>query len=124
MFQNMQIAVTTTNASGSVTLNNSTLSTLTLNGVSNRTGTYTVVPPTATTATNTSPPQNPQSFGSKTPTFHWSPALTGLDTTVSTLLNSTLVSVLGPILQVTGADVGGAQVAANSAGCDAISLVQ
>jgi uncharacterized membrane protein len=124
MFQNMQILVSTTLASGTVTMNGSTLSTLSINGVTNRTGTYTVVPPNATTATNTSPPQNPQTFGSKTPALHWSPAITGIDANVAFLLNTTLASVLGPILQVTGADVGGAQVAATSAGCDAINLVQ
>jgi hypothetical protein len=39
------------------------------------------------------------------------------------LLNSTLQSVIGPVLQAAGVTLGGAQVADLSARCDVVSIV-
>jgi uncharacterized membrane protein len=126
MFQSMQIAASVTPATGTVTVNGSTLATITVNGKTTSL-TFTTVPPTASTASAGTNPRSFSNNGTTTPTVTYSPTLTGipgLDAIVLALLNSTLKSVLGPVLQVTGADVGGAQVAATAAGCDAISLVQ
>lgn len=122
VFQSASIDVSTTPASGSVTLNGNTLTTLTINGV-NTSRTFGIVPPTAASI---SAGTNPRSFGSQTPNLVWGSPLSGLglDTSVFTLLNSNLQSVVGPILQVSGASVGGAQVADTWARCDAIEIVQ
>jgi len=79
------------------------------------------VPPTATTA---AADENPQSV----PTTPTPPTWTGVTVPVAspiyTFLTSTLSSVLGPILQATGAAVGGTQVADLSSTCGSVSLVQ
>jgi hypothetical protein len=122
VFQNATINVSTTAASGTITLNGTTnLGTLTINGVNNKAGTFSVVPPTATTVSGGT---NPRNFGSKTPTLNYSSGFPGLDLNILTLLTSNLGSVLGPILQASGATVGGAQVADTWAKCDAVKLVQ
>lgn len=123
VFQNATINVSTTVASASVTLNGSSLTTLTVNGVNNKAGTFSSVPPTASSV---SAGTNPRNFGSTTPTLVWGTSLLGLnlDLNVLTLLNSSLQSVLGPILQAAGASVGGAQVADTWAKCDVIKIVQ
>jgi uncharacterized membrane protein len=123
VFQNATINVSTTAASASVTLNGTSLTTLTVNGVNNKAGTFSTVPPTASSV---SAATNPRNFGSTTPTLSWGTSLLGLglDTNVLTLLNSNLQSVLGPILQAAGASVGGAQVADTWARCDAVEIVQ
>jgi uncharacterized membrane protein len=122
-FQNSTINVSTTVASGSVTLNGNNLTTLTINGVNNKAGTFSTIPPTASTV---SAHTNPRNFGSTTPTLSWGTSLLGLglDANVLTLLNSNLQSVLGPVLQAAGASVGGAQVADTWAKCDAVAIVQ
>ena len=122
-FQNATINVSTTVASASVTLNGNALTTLTINGVNNKAGTFSTVPPTASTV---SAHTNPRNFGSTTPTLVWGTSLLGLglDTNILTLLNSNLQSVLGPVLQAAGASVGGAQVADTWAKCDAVEIVQ
>lgn len=123
VFQNATINVSTTAATGTVTLNGTALDTLTINGVNNKAGTFSTVPPNASTV---SAKTNPRSFGSTTPSLSWGTGLSGLglDLNILTLLNSTLGSVLGPILQVSGASVGGAQVADTWARCDAVEIVQ
>jgi uncharacterized membrane protein len=123
VFQNATINVSTTVASASVTLNGNSLTTLTINGVNNKAGTFSTVPPTASSV---SAATNPRNFGSTTPTLTWGTSLLGLglDTNVLALLNSNLQSVLGPILQAAGASVGGAQVADTWARCDAVEIVQ
>jgi hypothetical protein len=82
-------------------------------------GTYTIVPPTsASEAAST----NPQSFGVTSPSLGYSPA-GAVPSLISTLLNSTLQSVIGPVLQAAGVTLGGAQVADLSARCDVVSIV-
>ena len=80
-----------------------------------------VVPPTATTAANGT---NPQSVGTTTPTPTWTGLTVPVASPIYTLLTSTLSGVLGPILQATGASVGGIQVADLSTNCGSVSLVQ
>jgi uncharacterized membrane protein len=80
-----------------------------------------VVPPTATTAANGS---NPQSVGTTTPNPTWSGLTVPIASPVYSLLTSTLSGVLGPILQVVGASVGGIQVADLGTNCGSVSLVQ
>jgi uncharacterized membrane protein len=122
VFQNAKINVSTTVASGAVTLNNANIATLTVNGISNRAGNYTIVPPTAASVTARTNPQNFGSNGTNPPTLNYS-ATSGNFPLVQALLTTTLQPVLGPVLQVTGASVGGAQVADTSARCDVVSIV-
>jgi uncharacterized membrane protein len=119
LMTNVKINVATTATSGAVTLGGTNIATLTVNAVSNKAGSYTTVPPTASTASGAT---NPRNFGSTTPLLNY----TGLSgaSPVYNLLTSILPPVLGPVLQVTGATVGGAQVADLSARCDVVSLVQ
>jgi hypothetical protein len=115
------IQPTTTTATGNVTLNGTSIATLTVSGYRGSQFGYgpSVVPPTATTVANDT---NPQVAGSNSPTLSYS----GLSaqSPVFTLLTSTLAGVLGPILQAAGVSVGGAEVADLSTNCGAISLVQ
>ena len=80
-----------------------------------------VVPPTATTVQNGT---NPQSAGTTTPNPSWSGLTVTNPSALYTLLTSTLQGVLGPILQVSGVSVGGAQVTDLSSNCGSVALVQ
>jgi len=122
VFQNAKINVGATSATGTVSLAGSNIATLTVNGVNNKAGTYTVVPPNATTVGNGTNPRNFGSNGSNPPTLNYS-GTTGNFSQVQSLLTTTLQPVLGPVLQVTGASVGGAQVADTTARCDVVSIV-
>jgi uncharacterized membrane protein len=117
-------AGTTASGPNSVTLNNSPIATLTLNGVSpSRLLQYgaPVVPPSPTTAGVN---LNPINVATSTPTVSFGSQSGGLPVLVSTLLNTTLPPILGPVLQALGLEVAGAQVADLSTNCDAVSLVQ
>jgi uncharacterized membrane protein len=118
-------AGTTASGPNSVTLNNSPVATLTLNGVSppnllSYGAPY--VPPSPTSA-GTNPPLNPINVAA-TPTISFSLLGGSLPVLVSTLLNTTMPPILGPVLQALGVEVAGAQVADLSTNCDAVSLVQ
>ncbi len=117
---NVSTNLVTTTGSG-VTLAGINIGSLSISAVSNRAGTYTIVPPTSASET-AAPPTNPQNFGTTTPSLHYSQVgiVSGV---VTTLLNSTLTSVLGPVLQAAGVSLGGAQVADTSARCDVVSIV-
>jgi uncharacterized membrane protein len=80
-----------------------------------------VVPPTASTAAAGS---NPQSVGATMPTPTWTGITIPVANPIYNLLTATLNGVLGPILQVVGASVGGVQVADLSTNCGSVSLVQ
>lgn len=114
------IQPTTTTATGNVTLNGTSIATLTVSGYNGSQFGYgpSVVPPTATTVANGT---NPQVAASITP-----PSYSGLNplSPVFTLLTSTLAGVLVPILQAAGVSVGGAEVADLSTNCGSVSLVQ
>jgi uncharacterized membrane protein len=117
-------AGTTASGPNSVTLNNSPIATLTLNGVSPpNLLSYgaTVVPPTPTTAGFN---LNPINVATSTPTVSFGLLPGSLPVLVSTLLNTTVPPILGPVLQALGVEVAGAQVADLSTNCDAVSLVQ
>jgi len=124
VFQNAKINVSTTAATGAVTLAGVNIGTLTISGVSNKAGNYGVVPPAAIPPNSASlgAGDNPRNFGSTTPLFSYS-GLSSLSP-VYTLLSSVLPPVLGPVLQTAGASVGGAQVADLSDRCDVVSVVQ
>ena len=79
------------------------------------------VPPTATTIQNG---DNPQTAGATAPTLSYSGLTVTNPSLLYTLLTSTLQGALGPILQVAGASVGGAQVADLSSNCGSVALVQ
>jgi uncharacterized membrane protein len=117
-------AGTTASGPNSVTLNNSPIATLTLNGVSPASllsyGAP-VVPPSPTTAGFN---LNPINVATTTPTVSFGSQAGGLPALVSTLLNTTVPPILGPVLQALGVEVAGAQVADLSTNCDAVSLVQ
>jgi uncharacterized membrane protein len=80
-----------------------------------------VVPPSPTTAGVN---LNPINVATSTPTVSFGSQSGGLPVLVSTLLNTTLPPILGPVLQALGVEVAGAQVADLSTNCDAVSLVQ
>jgi uncharacterized membrane protein len=113
---------TTASGPNSVTLNNSQVATLTLNGVSpSRLVQFgpLIVPPSPATAGS-----NPVNVATSTPTISFGSQVGGLPVLVSTLLNTTLPPILGPVLQSLGVEVAGGQVADFSTNCDAVSLVQ
>jgi uncharacterized membrane protein len=117
-------AGTTASGPNSVTLNNSPIATLTLNGVSppnllSYGAPY--VPPSPTTATAGF---NPINVATSTPTVSFGLLPGSLPVLVSTLLNTTVPPILGPVLQALGVEVAGAQVADLSTNCAAVSLVQ
>ncbi len=115
-------AGTTASGPNSVTLNNSPIATLTLNGVSPASLlSYGApfVPPSPTTAGF-----NPINVATTTPTISFGSQAGGLPVLVSTLLTTTVPPILGPVLQALGVEVAGAQVADLSTNCDAVSLVQ
>jgi uncharacterized membrane protein len=116
-----KINASTTAATGSVTLLGLPIATLAVNAVSTTTLGYsaTVVPPTATTVANDT---NPVAIGSTSPTFSFG----GLSvlSPVYALLNTTLQTVLGPVLQAVGVSVGGADVADLTTVCGSVSLTQ
>ena len=117
-------AGTTASGPNSVTLNNSPIATLTLKGVSpSRLLQYgaPVVPPSPTTAGFN---LNPINVATSTPTVSFGSQAGGLPALVSTLLNTTVPPILGPVLQALGVEVAGAQVADLSTNCDAVALVQ
>ncbi len=100
---------TTASGPNSVTLNNSQIATLTLNGVSpSRLVQFgpLIVPPSPATAG-----ANPVNVATSTPTISFGSQAGGLPVLVSTLLNTTLPPILGPVLQSLGVEVAGAQVA-------------
>ena len=122
VFQNAKINVSTTAATGAVTLG----------GVEHRdlddqrcvqqgAGRSATVPPTAASV---SLGTNPRNVGSTTPIVLLQRDSGQLSSLVSTLLTSVLPPVLGPVLQTAGASVGGAQVADLSDKCDVVSVVQ
>ena len=80
-----------------------------------------VVPPSASTAQAGT---NPQAAGATNPSLSYSGLTVINPSPLYTLLTSTLQGVLGPILQVAGASVGGVQVADLGTNCGAVSLVQ
>ncbi len=80
-----------------------------------------VVPPSASTAQAGT---NPQAAGATNPALSYSGLTVTNPSPLYTLLTSTLPGVLGPILQVSGASVGGVQVADLGTDCGAVSLVQ
>jgi uncharacterized membrane protein len=113
---------TTASGPNSVTLNNSQVATLTLNGVSpSRLVQFgpLIVPPSPATAGS-----NPVNVATSTPTISFGSQVGGLPVLASTLLNTTLPPILGPVLQSLGVEVAGGQVADLSTNCDAVSLVQ
>ena len=117
-------AGTTASGPNSVTLNNSPIATLTLNGVSppnllsvRRAGCSTV-------ADDCWVQPNPINVATSTPTVSFGSQAGGLPVLVSTLLTTTVPPILGPVLQALGVEVAGAQVADLSTNCDAVSLVQ
>jgi uncharacterized membrane protein len=117
-------AGTTASGPNSVTLNNSPIATLTLNGVSppnllSYGAPY--VPPSPTTATAGF---NPINVATSTPTVSFGLLPGSLPVLVSTLLNTTVPPILGPVLQALGVEVAGAQVADLSTNCAAVSLVK
>lgn len=88
-----------------------------------------VVPLTYTTVNGSPGPpvipvSNPLTPPALTPAFSYSGLTVPTSNPIYTLLTSTLPGVLGPILQVVGAPVGGVQVADLSTNCGAVSLVQ
>ena len=112
VFQNAKINVSTTAATGAVTLAGLNIASLTISGVSNKAGSYGTVPPTSSSV---SLGTNPRTFGTTSPLFAYSSLSSG--SPVYTLLTSTLPPVLGPVLQTTGASIGGAQAADLSTNC-------
>lgn len=126
------IQPTTTTVQGTITLvgPGTNLGTLSVSGLTTQNtsplvyagGATGVVPPTATTEANGT---NPQSVGATTPNLGYT-AGTGVvnPSPLYTLLDATVNGVVGPILQVAGASVGGAQVADLSSNCGSVSLVQ
>jgi uncharacterized membrane protein len=111
----------TTTATGTVSLNGSQISTLTLSGVSNKSETFTSanVPPTASSFSSN---KNPQRVGSTSLT----PTYTGLSSSspAYTFLTTLLSPVMTPVLQAAGVSVAGAEVAFLGANCGAVSIVQ
>jgi uncharacterized membrane protein len=111
----------TATATGTVSLNGSQISTLTLSGVSNKSETFTSanVPPTASSFSSN---KNPEKVGSTslTPTF------TGLSSSspAYSFLTTLLSPVMTPVLQAAGVSVAGAEVALLGANCGAVSIVQ
>ena len=120
------IQPTSTTVQGTVNVAGVNVGTLSVSGItSQNTSAFgygpSVVPPSASTAQAGT---NPQAAGATNPTLSY----TGLTVTnpspLYTLLTSTLQGVLGSILQVAGAAVGGVQVADLGTNCGAVSLVQ
>jgi uncharacterized membrane protein len=125
------ITASSTTAAAGVTLGGASIGTLTMTGASSTSLPFgaTHVPPSASTMSNNS---NPTAFGTTTPNLSFSGSgLTGL---VASLLTTTgvapntspplLQSVLGPVLQAAGVNVGGAVVADLNYNCGAVSIVQ
>jgi uncharacterized membrane protein len=107
----------------SVTLNGSQIATMSIGGVASRPVTFgpLVVPPSVSTAGT-----NPVNVATTTPTITFGSQITGLSLLsplVSTLVNTTLPPILGPVLQALGVEVAGAQTADLGTSCDAVSLV-
>jgi uncharacterized membrane protein len=119
VLQTVKINVDTSAATGNVSLNGANIATASVNGVTNKAGTYSVVPPNSTTVSGAT---NPRNFGTTTPSITVS-GLGLVPSLVGTVL-STAQGALGPVLQATGFSVGGAQVAATSADCDDVSIVK
>ena len=113
-----KIGVTTKATTAGVTLAGQPQGTMTVNGVTNGSASFTptVVPPSTTTSGS-----NPKTVGTTSPTFAASGTLNSL---VSSLLSSVLPSALSPVLQAAGVSVGNAQVAVLGINCGAVSLVQ
>ena len=121
-------AVTSTTATGAVTLAGLGIANLSISGYSGPQISFigANVPPTASTEEAT-PPTNPITVSSNTtPPYYPSLNYSGLSplSPVFTLLTSTLSGVLPEVLQASGVSVGGAQTADLSTTCGAVSLVQ
>jgi uncharacterized membrane protein len=80
-----------------------------------------IIPPTTTSIAAKT---NPVYIGSTTPTLSFSGTGNLFTGYTIAALNSLLDTPLGPVLQVLGVQVGGAQIAATSATCGAITLEQ
>ncbi len=111
----------TTTATGAVTFAGTGIGTLTFSAYSGSTLGYgpSVVPPTASTVSGDT---NPQTVSGTPPS--WSGLTAPNPSPLYTLATSTLLGVLGPILQAAGASVGGAEVADLSTNCGSVSLMQ
>ncbi len=123
------IGATTQALSTSVTLTllgvATTEGSLSVSGVSGPSGSVTysgsVVPPSTATETAT-PPTNPVTVGTSSPTLGFTPS--GVINALVSPLMSVLASAYGPVLQAVGVQVAGAQIADLSTNCGAVSLVQ
>lgn len=108
------INASTTTATAAVTLAGASVATLTITGASTSTLSYgaSVVPPTSTTA-NANPATNPVQLGTANPSLNATDFSneTGLFASVSSILDGTLLSVLGPVLTAAGVTLAGADVA-------------
>ncbi len=122
-----ELSANTQALSTGVTLNGTQVASLSINGVTAATNTFTSseVPPTASTQ---SAGTNPASVGTSSPTLSFS-GLTGLGLSnlfLNSLLSSTSVlsEAYGPVLQALGVQVAGAQLADYYTNCDAVELAQ
>jgi uncharacterized membrane protein len=119
------IGAVTTAATGTVTLNGTNITPVSISGYSGPAVTFAigVVPPTASTAAAGT---NPVQVGSTspTPTFSTFSGATPPADPTGGILTQVIPNVVGPILQATGVSVGGAEIADLSTNCDAVSLVQ
>jgi uncharacterized membrane protein len=125
-FSRAIVTAATTTATAALSLNNSSIGSLSLGGAANtplQFNSTTPIPPTAASAQSV-PPTNPLQLGTQapTPTYSGLPGL--LNPLVATVLNTTLPGVLAPILQAAGISVGGANVADLGYNCGAVSIVQ
>lgn len=120
------IQPTSTAVQGTVRVAGVNVGTLTVGGInSGNTSAFgytpALVPPTASTAQAAT---NPKTAAVTNPPLNYTGLTVVNPSPLYTLLTSTLQSVLGPILQVSGASVAGVQVADLSTNCGAVSLVQ
>ena len=117
-FTSVAIAASGTTATAAVTLGGASLGTLTIGGAPSTGIAFpaTYIPPTASTMQSN---VNPISSATTLPTF------TGTATGFAgTLLTSTLLPVIGPILQAAGVSVGGVTVADLNYNCGAVSIIK
>jgi uncharacterized membrane protein len=116
------ITASTTAATGSVSLLGIPVATLSASGASPPAIGFTTIPPTTTSIQTNA---NPVAIGTNAPVVTFGGILGTLAPSVLLLLNSTsaLSTELGPLMQALGVSFAGAQVAALSADCAAVSLV-
>ncbi len=118
VMQSVKINVATTALTGNVSFNGTLIGAAAVTGL-NKSASFSVVPPNSSTV-GTGPTSNPRNFGTTSPTI----TVGGTVPSAVTSILPVADAALGAVLQVTGATVGGAQVAATSATCDDVSLVQ